>query len=329
MNTKIIIGTDNTGKPYSYDIKYMPHLLMAGNTGSGKTQFIHNLIWQLIENNSPEEIKFIMHDCNRVELIQYSNLPYSYVPTLTEMEIGPRFLEWLDYEQNRRYEEFLKSRTRGIEGYNEKFGDKVMPRIIVIINELANLMNDFPAEVEKWIIRVAQLSRYSGIHMVIATQGASSDVITGLIKANIPSRIAFRTNTAEDSKLVIDQNGAEKLNGKGDMLFVPPDDIKPIRLQGTYISDSEISERLKKYENVEPKYNEILQYAVRKTQETINYELLEQAKSVILKAGRATAPLLQRALSIGYSKAARILDKLEEDKFVSPLDPAEHSRKIL
>lgn len=328
MNTKLQIGLNDKKEPFYYDLKYMPHLLIAGNTGSGKSQFIHNLILQLMDQNTQDEVKFIMSDCNRVELVSYTNIPYLYAPVQTESEIGKDLFEWLDYEQNRRYEEFIKHRVRGIDDLNNKMGKVVLPKIIVIVDELANISVKDPEAVEKGIVRVSQLAKASGIHMILATQCASKDIVTGLIKANIPSRLGFRTNTVEHSKWIIDQAGAEKLNGKGDMLFVPPDRATAIHLQGTYVSDKEISDRVERIKVDEPEYNDVLMYALRKQKEIISEELIDKAKKIVIQEQKASASLIQRELSIGYSKAARILDKLEEIGVISPYDKETNTRKV-
>jgi len=313
MNTEINIGIDQNNNKFSYDIKYMPHLLIAGNTGSGKSQLLHSLIMQLIGQNTPDEIKFIMLDCNRVELMQYQNIPYLYAPVQTESNVGKDLFEWLNYEQNLRHEEFNSHKVRGIGELNSKFGKIVMPRIVVIIDELATIMNIEPKAVEKEIIGAAQLSKYSGIHIILCTQVISKNVITGLIKENIPSRIGLRTTTREDSEYIIDQPCAEKLKGKGDMLFIPPDTMKAAHLQGIYFSEKEIFKCVEKIKVEKPQYNEVLMYALRKKEVTIPKELLEKAKNTIAREKKASTSLIQHELSIGYLEATRILDKLKEE----------------
>lgn len=325
---KIQLGKDEKGEYFSYDLSFMPHLLIGGVTGSGKSQFIHNAIWQLIENNSSDEIKLIMSDCNRVELVHYSNIPYMYAPVLTEGQSGVGMFEWLDYELERRYDLLRESRVRTTDDYNEKHGKYILPKIIVIIDELANLSEDYP-KIERGIIRIAQLAKYSGIHMIIATQSCNKSIVTGLIKANIPSRIAFKTKDEESSRVIIDQSGAEKLSGKGDMLFVPPTSVKPIRLQGDYIPDQEIIDKIAELDAVTPNYHEVLLYATRRNNYDISENELNDAIKLAKKEGEIKTSTLQRGLSLGYAKSARIIDLMEEKGIISKMDPHTKTRKFL
>lgn len=329
MNTKVVLGKDKDNKPFEYDIKYMPHLLMAGNTGSGKEQFLHNLILQLMNQNTPDEIKFILFDCNRVELVHYSYISYLYAPVQTIGEIGKDLFEWLDYEQDRRYKVFSKDRVHGIDDLNSKAGKVIMPRIIVVVNELAHLLAENTDLVEKYIVRVTQLSKLSGIHMILSTQIASKSAVTGLIKANIPARISFKTSAEVHSMWIIDQPGAEKLTGKGDMLFVPPDSARPILLQASDISDKEIFERVEKYKVNEPQYNEVLMFALRNQGDAIFENNLEKAKEIIIREQKVSTALIQRELCIGYAQTARIIDLLEKQGIIGPYDSETHTRKVL
>lgn len=327
-NLKINIGKNDKGEYFSYDLTYMPHILIGGVTGSGKSQFIHNTIWQLIENNSSEEIKFIMSDCNRVELVQYSKIPYMYAPVLTEGHTGVGMFEWLDYEQEKRYNLLREARVKTTDDYNKKYEKPILPKIIVIIDELANLSEDYP-KIERGIIRIAQLAKYIGIHMVIATQACNKNILTGLIKANIPSRIAFKTKDVEASKMIIDQTGAEELKGKGDMLFIPPISAKPIRLQGDYISDQEIFDRVEKFNSDTPSYHEVLLYATRRDNYNISENELNDAIKLAKIEGEIKTSTLQRGLSLGYAKCAKLMDLMEEKGIISKMDPHTKTRKFL
>ena len=220
-NLNIKLGKDTAGNYLSYDIAQMHHLLIGGMAGSGKTQFIHNTILQLTENNSHEEIKFIMVDCSSVDLAIYSNIPYMYAPVLNEVIKLRAMFKWLDSEQMRRYDLLKREMVRTSDEYNEKFGEVILPKIVVIINELAELAHDYK-EIEYILVRIMQFSKYSGINIIFATEAINGKVIKGLIKANIASRIAFKTNNATESRLILDQKGAEELNGKGEMLFTSP-----------------------------------------------------------------------------------------------------------
>jgi len=327
------LGKDVSGKPQVTNLDPMPHLLIAGATGSGKSVCINNVILSLIYANSPDDLKFILVDPKRVELTAYNDIPYLLTPVITEVDKTINALRWVVKEMDHRFHILSKTGKKNIQVYHREISDG-MPYIVVIIDELADLMAVAALEVESAIIRLAQMARAVGIHLVVATQRPSVDVITGLIKANITARIAFNVASQVDSRTIIDTSGAEKLLGRGDMLFISPEISKPKRLQGSFVSDKEI-ERVVNFikEKAKPEYTEEI---VEKPQPSTlgsmedlgDDELLAQAKEVILRAGKASASLLQRRLRIGYARAARILDLLEEEGFIGPGEGAK-PREVL
>src|SRR3989344_2049653 len=254
----VVLGKDVSGAPLVYDIGKMPHLLVAGATGSGKSVFLHSLIFSLLYRCSPQECKFIFVDPKRVELVHYKDIPHLLTPVVTDVDKAASVFRWAASEMERRYKLLETAKVRNIDGYNEKSGFQALPYIIIVVDELAEIMVADPAQVEKSIIRLAQLARATGIHLVLTVQRPSTNVITGLIKANIPCRIAFNVASQIDSRVIIDQPGAEKLLGKGDMLFVPPDMSRPIRLQGAFVSEKEVASLVDylKSRGVAPDYRE-------------------------------------------------------------------------
>ncbi|MFH0819892.1 MAG: DNA translocase FtsK 4TM domain-containing protein [bacterium] len=332
-NLMISLGKDVAGEVWLANLRKMPHLLIAGATGSGKTIAINSIIVSLIFQNSPDDLKFILIDPKRVELPVYNSIPYLITPVITDVKKTVNALKWAVAEMERRFEVLAKFVKRDIQSYNASTEQKI-PYIVIVIDELADLMATAGPEIEALIIRLAQMSRAVGIHLVLATQRPSVNVITGLIKANITSRIAFAVASLVDSRTILDTGGAEKLLGRGDMLFISSEISKPKRIQGAYVSDKEIKgivSYLK--EKGEPEY---LPEVVEKTKEgslLYNFsgsddELLEEAKRVVVQAGKASASLLQRRLRIGYARAARLLDLLEEQGVVGPLDGA-RPREVL
>jgi len=324
----IVLGKDVGGTTYVYDIGKMPHLLVAGATGSGKSAFLHSLIFSILFRATPQEVKFILVDPKRVEFTYYDGIPHLLTPVVTDVEKAPMVFKWAVSEMERRFKLFESAKARNIDSYNEKSGFQALPYIVLIVDELGEIMASDPAAVEKSIIRLAQLARATGIHLVLSIQRPSTNIITGLIKANIPCRIAFNVSSQVDSRVIIDQPGAEKLLGRGDMLFVPPDASKPIRLQGAWVSEQEIN-ALSKYlkeQGVEPEYKEEILKATENpgsgslgsSSENSLDDLFEEAKEICLSSGKASASLLQRRLSIGYARAARILDELEEQGIIGP-----------
>lgn len=322
----IAVGLDVSGKSTIADLGKMPHLLIAGQTGSGKSVSINTVICSFLFRASPSEIKFIMVDPKRVELTGYNGIPHLLSPVITETDKVLSALRWLMSEMDRRYKLFAQAGARNIQSYNEMSGFQALPFIVLVIDELADVMLFSPVEVEDAITRIAQMSRATGIHMVLATQRPSVDVITGLIKANIPARMAFAVASQVDSRVILDTQGAEKLLGKGDMLFLSPDKAKPVRIQGTYLTDKEINELTSHLRNqgVEPQYTEEVTTMVKPgvvnvpgVGEDVD-DLFKQAVEEIVQYDRASASLLQRRLRIGYARAARLLDQLEAAGVVSP-----------
>lgn len=316
----VSLGLDVSGNPLIADIGKMPHVLVAGTTGSGKSVLVNSFITSLLFRASPEEVKLILIDPKRVELTGYNGIPHLMVPVIVEVEKILSALKWATNEMDRRYKTFAERGVRNIDGYNELAGFQALPYIIIFIDELADLMMFAPVEVEDTVARLAQMARATGIHLVVATQRPSVDVITGLIKANIPCRIAFNVSSMIDSRVIIDGPGAEKLLGRGDMLYIPPDQAKPTRIQGAFVSDKEVKKLVEFLKSKSP--------AVEYTEEIISTPytpkgsigtsgvdgkdpVFAEAVRVICEYDKASASLLQRRLSIGYSRAARILDQLE------------------
>ena len=321
----VALGRDTSSRSVVVDIAKMPHCLIAGTTGSGKSILINAFITTLLFRNSPEELKLILVDPKRVELNNYNGLPHLLTPVITEPEKILSALKWSMAEMDRRYKLFQSVGVRNIAGYNEMSGFQALPNIVILIDELADLMIFAPVEVEAAITRIAQLARATGIHLVVATQRPSVDVITGLIKANIPCRIAFNVSSMIDSRVIIDQPGAEKLLGRGDMLFLPPDASKPIRIQGVFVSDAEINNLIfyLKELGIAPQYTtEVTEMPLGRMGKGGDFgdrdELFEEAVRTVCQYDRASASLLQRRLRVGYARAARMLDELEESGIVGP-----------
>jgi len=322
----VALGRDTSSKPMVVDLDKMPHCLIAGTTGSGKSILLNSFITSLLFRNSPDELKLILIDPKRVELTNYNSIPHLLTPVITEPEKILSSLKWAMAEMDRRYKLFQSVGVRNITGYNEMSGFQALPYIVIIIDELADLMMFAPVEIEDAITRIAQLARATGIHLVVATQRPSVDVITGLIKANIPCRIAFNVSSMIDSRVILDGPGAEKLLGRGDMLFLPPDASKPIRIQGVFVQDSEISNLINYLKNtgIVPEYTaEVVEMPLgrwggRGGNGGERDELFEEAVRTVCQYDRASASLLQRRLKVGYARAARILDELEESGIVGP-----------
>ena len=325
----VALGLDVSGSPIVANIAKMPHVLIAGTTGSGKSVLINSWIASILFRNSPSEVKLILVDPKRVELTLYKDIPHLLTPVIVEPDKILSALKWSMGEMDRRYKLFQQVGVRNIDGYNELSGFQVLPYILIFIDELADLMSYAPVEVEDSICRIAQMARATGIHLVVATQRPSVDVITGLIKANIPSRIAFNVSAMVDSRVIIDMPGAEKLLGRGDMLYIPPDQAKPTRIQGTFVKEGEIIKLVEffKEKNVPVEYTEEVTTqkltwkkgtagATGSTGEGGHDAFFEQAVRVVCQYDRASASLLQRRLSIGYARAARVLDQLEAEGVV-------------
>jgi S-DNA-T family DNA segregation ATPase FtsK/SpoIIIE len=320
----VILGKDVGGKDLYYAINKMPHLLVAGATGSGKSIMILSIIASILFSNSPDECKFIMVDPKRVELGYFNDIPHLITPVITEPAEAVNALKWVVGEMDKRLKTLANFGARNIDMYNEKSGFQAMPYIVVVIDELADLMMTSSNDVERYIVRIAQLSRATGIHLVLATQRPSTDIITGSIKANIPARIAFSVASQVDSRVIIDTGGAEKLLGKGDMLFVSPESSKPSRVQGVFTEEDEVTRLVNflKASNVDPQYNNEITSdrpgnVSSSGKATWDDDLFPEAVKVVVEYGRGSASLLQRRLSVGYARAARILDELEDNGVVS------------
>lgn len=324
------LGLDVAGKPIVYNLSKMPHCLIAGQTGSGKSVAVNSFISTLLFRAAPSEVKLVLVDPKRVELTGYNGIPHLLAPVIVEPDKVVSALKYLINEMDHRYKMFSQIGARNIESYNEISGFQALPYIVLVIDELADIMLYSPVEVEDCVTRLAQMSRATGIHMVLATQRPSVDVLTGLIKANIPCRIAFAVSSLVDSRVILDTPGAERLLGRGDMLFLPPDEAKPRRIQGAYVSDADstrLIEFLKKT-GVSPQYTEeVTSQPIRGSGVGIaageeKDELFADAVRVICQSDKASASLLQRRLAIGYARAARILDQLEARGVVSQGDGA-------
>jgi S-DNA-T family DNA segregation ATPase FtsK/SpoIIIE len=331
-NMTVALGKDVSGKVWIAELAKMPHLLVAGSTGSGKSVCLNTLIISLLYQNSPDDLKLILVDPKRVEFTIYNGIPHLLAPVIADVPKTVNALKWTIGEMDRRFELLSKSGKRDIVSFNNEMEEK-MPYIVLIIDELADLMAVAAAEVEAAIIRLAQMARAVGIHLVLATQRPSVNIITGLIKANITTRIAFSVASNADSRTILDTSGAEKLLGRGDMLYTSPDLGKPKRLQGIFIRDNEIKNIIDYLKSkAEPNYiEEVTQRPAFGSAPVAGFdfggnggdeELLEEAKEVILRAGKASASLLQRRLKIGYARAARLLDLLEERGIIGPADGA-------
>ncbi|MCX6795233.1 MAG: DNA translocase FtsK 4TM domain-containing protein [Candidatus Falkowbacteria bacterium] len=327
-NLMIALGKDVSGTSWSYDITKMPHLLVAGATNSGKSVCLNTIIVSLLYQNNPEDLRFIMVDPKRVELPIYNGIPHLLVPVITEVGKTINALKWCLNEMNRRYDTLNASGKKNIASYNIDAKNK-MPYIVFVIDELADFMMTAGKEMEAAIIRLAQMSRAVGIHLILATQRPSVDVITGLIKANIPARIAFAVTSLVDSKTILDISGAEKLLGQGDMLLTTPELSKPKRIQGAYVSDEEIKDIINYIKEKSGEVDYLDGVTERQKVSGVagvgidgNHgdedDLMEEARDIVVKAGKASTSLLQRRLSIGYGRAAKILDMMEEAGMIGP-----------
>jgi DNA segregation ATPase FtsK/SpoIIIE, S-DNA-T family len=333
----VSLGLDVSGKPIVADLARMPHVLIAGQTGSGKSVCINAFLASLLFRSAPTEVKLILVDPKRVELTHYNDIPHLLTQVIIEPEKVISALKWIMEEMDRRYKLFSQAGARNIDSYNEMSGFQALPYIVLFIDELADIMLFSPVEVEDTITRIAQMSRATGIHMVLATQRPSVDVITGLIKANIPCRIAFAVASQVDSRVILDTQGAEKLLGRGDMLYLPPEQAKPIRIQGAFVNDKEISSLVGFLRNqgITPQYTEEVTSMPRKGSggapgfESGIDDLFKRAVEVVCQYDRASASLLQRRLSIGYARAARIVDQLESAGVIAASDGSSKPREVL
>ncbi len=346
---RFALGKDVSGKPYATNLDNMPHLLIAGATNSGKSVCENVILCSLLLNNSPAELKLVLVDPKRVELTQYNGIPHLLAPVVVEPDRVVAVLQWVMREMDMRYEKFAKAKTRNITEYNASQPDK-MPNMVMVVDELSDLMMRAPEETEHCITRLAQLARATGIHLIIATQRPSTDVITGRIKANFPARIAFAVTSNVDSRVILDQPGAEKLLGKGDMLFQAPDSPAPVRLQGCYVSDGEILRLVDHWRLQGMHINPTLPASQTLPIDVIpggaplkqvplwdepaakgssDDPLMKESIDLVRKAGKASISMLQRRLSIGYSRAARLIDAMEDQGIISPAYPGAPSREVL
>jgi S-DNA-T family DNA segregation ATPase FtsK/SpoIIIE len=319
------LGRDVSGNPLVADLARMPHLLIAGATGSGKSVCVTSLAACFAMNNAPEDLRMVMIDSKMVELLRFNGLAHLYGKVETNIERILGVLRWVVLEMEHRYRLLEAAHVRDLEGYNRKQARKTdagtLPRIVVLVDELADLMMSAPDQTEHNLVRLAQMARATGIHLIVATQRPSTDVVTGLIKANFPARLAFSVASSIDSRVILDTNGAETLLGRGDMLFQNPEVGNPIRAQGVMVTDMEIERIIDYWQknsgmegDVTPPWEKLL----TEPGEDEDEGLIEQAISIVRGSQRASASLLQRRLRIGYPRAARLLDQLEEMGIVGP-----------
>ncbi len=348
---RIALGKDVSGIPLATDLTSMPHLLIAGTTGSGKSVCVNAILTCLLLNNTPDDLRLILVDPKRVEFSNYNGIPHLLAPVVVEAEKVIGALQWMLREMDARYHKFAAAGARNLEEYNVRMqlrGEKKLPKLVIVIDELADLMMLAPAETQAAITRLAQLARATGLHLVLATQRPSTDVITGLIKANFPARIAFSVATMIDSRVILDQPGAEELLGHGDMLFQAPDAAAPVRLQGVYVSDTEIQKLIDYWRGI------VIDQAENETEQTepaaelppaemlkqVDFfsgnapkanedPLFDEVTELVRREGRASISMLQRRMRIGYTRAARLIDRLEELKIIGPQQPNTQTREVL
>jgi S-DNA-T family DNA segregation ATPase FtsK/SpoIIIE len=319
----VVVGKDINGDDLISNIQKMPHLLIAGATGSGKSVVTNTFILSLLMKKSPDEVRMIMVDPKQVELSDYNGIPHLLTPVITDMNKVSNALKWAVAEMEHRYTLFREEKVRNLEMYNKKKGYAAVPYIVVIIDEMADMMMTGGSEIEGSIVRLAQKARAVGIHLILATQRPSVDVITGVMKANIPGRIGLSVATQVDSRVILDQVGAEALLGKGDMLFKEPDQTHPVRIQGVWTASDEIQRVVKYIKEQVPEVEytkEVLQgapdpnlpKAARESAQFSDDEYFSEAVRIVVSADKGSASLLQRKLSIGYNRAARLLDDMQK-----------------
>jgi S-DNA-T family DNA segregation ATPase FtsK/SpoIIIE len=350
---RFALGRDVSGTPVAADLAEMPHLLVAGTTGSGKSVCVNGLISCFLLHNTPEDLRMIMVDPKRVELSGYDGIPHLLAPVVVDLERVVGVLQWVSREMDQRYHKFSEAGARHIMDYNRKVvreGGKKLPYLLVIIDELADLMMLAPTETEKAITRLAQLARATGIHLIISTQRPSTNVVTGLIKANFPARIAFATASGVDSRVILDQPGAETLLGRGDMLFQAPDAAAPVRLQGVFVSDSEIEKLVRywrflaaqikgpiggtsaagepdaKMPSIPLKQKEMWEDMEEQTEQD---DLWDEAVELVRMEDKASISMLQRRLRIGYTRAARLIEAMAAEGIIGPARDGPQPRKVL
>ena len=344
---RFALGKDVSGKSVAVDLAKLPHLLIAGTTGSGKSVCINSILSSFLFNNTPAELQLVLVDPKRVELTGYNGIPHLLAPVVTEAEAVINALQWMMRQMDSRYHKFSKSGVRNIQEYNERFPDLSLPYLVVVIDELADLMMLAPDETERAITRLAQLARATGIHLVLATQRPSTDVVTGLIKANFPARIAFAVASGVDSRVILDQPGAERLLGRGDMLFQAPDASAPVRLQGVFVSDGEIRRLVEYWQQETDRHSETGAEPAQRIGEDLPPDrlltqtplwdemqeegdpLYSEAVDLVRREGRASITMLQRRLKVGYTRAARLIDEMEEKGVISGRQPNTQTREVL
>jgi S-DNA-T family DNA segregation ATPase FtsK/SpoIIIE len=340
---KIALGQDVSGRSIVTDLGKMPHLLIAGATGSGKSVCINSIITCLLLSNTPRELRLMMIDPKMVELVNFNGIPHLLSPVVVEAKQVVGTLRWLLREMDRRYKLFSAIQARNVDDYNQNMvqdGSQPLPYIVVLIDELADLMLASPDEVESSLCRLAQMSRATGIHLVVATQRPSVDVVTGLIKANFPARISFAVTSQADSRVILDTGGAERLLGKGDMLFIAANSSHPVRLQGCFVSDSEIESLVRFWRGMEvpqlAKKEDLVQQPLWPDMATVADDdveeedpLLKDAIELVRRERRASTTFLQRRLQIGYIRAARLMDMLQEKDIIGPPESAGRARRLL
>ena len=334
----LALGRDVSGQPVVADLIKMPHLLIAGTTNSGKSVCITSIALCLVMNNSPEKLKLIMFDPKMVELVRFNELPHLLGKVETSQDRMQAALQWAIQEMDNRYKLLESSKARDLESYNRKMqrrGQTTLPRIVVMIDELADLMMSRPEQTEFSLVRLAQLARATGIHLVVATQRPSAEIVTGLIKANFPARISFNVATAVDSRVILDVAGAETLLGKGDMLFINPEVGSLLRTQGVIVTDQEIAKAISFWKRItstqtqEQAPRETMTSAIDPEEGEIGDDLIEQAIDIVRKSGKASASLLQRKMRIGFPRAARLIDELEEMGVIGSLQTGGKDREVI
>jgi S-DNA-T family DNA segregation ATPase FtsK/SpoIIIE len=347
---RFALGRDVAGHPIVADLSSMPHLLIAGTTGSGKSVCVNSILTSFLLHNTPDDLRLILVDPKRVELTGYNGVPHLLSPVVVEMERVIGALQWMTREMDKRYHEFARVGARNIIDFNTRTvaqGGKKLPYLVVVIDELADLMMIAPDETERTITRLAQLARATGIHLILATQRPSVDVVTGLIKANFPARIAFAVASGVDSRVILDQPGAERLLGRGDMLYQAPDAPSPARLQGVFVSDHEIQDLVEFWRAQvgaspytvpggavdAPSISGVplKQVPMFEDMAPVSDEdpLLKDSIDIIRKEGKASVSMLQRKLRIGYTRASRLMDTLEERGIVAPPDGTSQVRRVI
>jgi S-DNA-T family DNA segregation ATPase FtsK/SpoIIIE len=319
----LALGKDILGVPTTTDLAQIPHLLIAGATGSGKSVGLNSMICSILLNATPDEVKFIMIDPKMLELSVYDGIPHLIAPVVTDPKKAAAALHWAVDEMERRYRLLAEHGVRGIDGYNQAHAAQPLPYIVVVIDELADLMLVARRDVEDSLTRLAQMARAAGLHLLVATQRPSVDVLTGIIKANFPARISFQVSSRTDSRTILDAIGAERLLGKGDMLFLPPGTSKLVRIHGAFVSEAEIKRLVEALRTQQAPVYEVSSFAV-KADDTVEPEAFDakydEAVALVARLGQASASLMQRHLRIGYNRAARLIEVMEREGVVGPAD---------